>query len=46
MFDYVLNTPLTLVENKVWVDTHEKQQKIKALLNAINVVNLEEWTKM
>ena len=37
-FDYVLNTPLTIVVNEVWDDTHEirirtkNQQNIKALL--------------
>ena len=52
MFDYVLNTPLTLVLNEVWVDTHEicirmkNQQNIKVLLNGTNVVNVEQWIKM
>ena len=51
MFDYVLNTPLILVINEVRVDTdviriHMKnQQKIEALLNGTNVVNVEQWTK-
>ena len=52
MFDYVLNMPLNLVAIKVWVDKEppiflirmKKQQKIKALLNGTNVVNVEQWT--
>ena len=53
MFDYVLNTRLTLVVNKVWVDEEpislirmKSQQKIKALLNGADVVNVEQWTEM
>ena len=53
MFDYVQNTHLTLLVNKVWVEEepisliHTKnQQKIKALLNGTDVVNVEQWTKM
>ena len=50
MFDYVLNIPLNLVAIKVWVDKEptflihmKKQQKIKALLNGTDVVNVEKW---
>ena len=53
MLNYVLNTPLSLVVNEVWVDEelislmHMKtQQKIKALLNSTDAVNVELWTKM
>ena len=52
MLNYVLNTPLSLVVNEVWVDEelislmHMKtQQKIKALLNSTDAVNVELWTK-
>ena len=53
MFDYVLNTRLSLVVNEIWVDEEptsltriKNQQKIKALLNGTDVVNVEQWTKM
>ena len=53
MFDYVLNTPLSLAVNKVWVEKEpislirmKNQQKIKALLNGTDVVNMEQWTKI
>ena len=48
MFDYVLNTHLSLVVNEVWVDvepTSKNQQKFKALLNSPDVVNMEQWAK-
>ena len=50
MFDYVLNTRLSLVVNEVWVETislirMKNKQKIKALLNGPDVVNVEQWTK-
>ena len=47
MFDCVLNTPLSLVVNKVWVDEEriflirmKHQQTLKALLNDTDVVNV------
>ena len=53
MFDYVLNTPLTIVVIEIWVEREpislirmKNQQKTKALLNDRNVVNVEQWTKM
>ena len=53
MFEYVLNTPLTLVVIEIWVEKEpislirmKNQQKTKALLNDTNVVNVEQWTKM
>ena len=52
MFDYVLNTRLSLVVNKIWVDEEpislirmKNQQKVKVLLNGSGVVNAEQWTK-
>ena len=52
MFDYVLNSPLSLVVNEVWVDEEpislirlKNQRKTKALLSGADVLNLEEWTK-
>ena len=51
MFDYVLNTFLSLAVSKVWVDKETislilmKNQKIKVLLNG-SVVNVEQWTKI
>ena len=49
MFDYVLNMPLNLVVIKVLVDKEsifltrmKNQQKIKALLNGTDVVNVEQ----
>ena len=51
--NYVLNTPLSLVVNEVWVDEEptflirtKNQQKTKALLKGTDVVNVEQWTKM
>ena len=53
MFDYVLNTPFSLVVNEAWVDEEpisimrmKNQQKIKTLLNGTDVINVEQWTKM
>ena len=53
MFDYVLNSSLSLVVNEVWVDEEpislirlKNQRKTKALLSGADVLNLEEWTKM
>ena len=53
MFDYVLNTRLSLVVNKIWVDEEpislirmKNQQKVKVLLNSSGVVNAEQWTKI
>ena len=53
MFDYVLNSPLSLVVNEVWVDEEpisliqlKNQRKTKALLSGADVLNLEEWIKM
>ena len=50
MFDCVVNKPLILVVNKVWVPISlirmKNQPKIKALLNGTDVVNMELWTKM
>ena len=53
MFSYVLNTPLSLVVNEVWVDEEsislirmKNQQKIKALLNGTDEISVEQWTKM
>ena len=53
MFSYVLNTPISLVVNEVWVDGEsislirmKNQQKIKALLNGTDEVSVEQWTKM
>ena len=53
MFSYVLNTPISLVVNEVWVDEEsislirmKNQQKIKALLNGTDEVSVEQWTKM
>ena len=53
MFSYVLNTPISLVVNEVWVDEEsislirmKTQQKIKALLNGTDEVSVEQWTKM
>ena len=52
MFDYVRNARLSSVVNKIWVDEEpmslirmKNQQKIKALLNGSDVVNVEQWTK-
>ena len=52
MFDYVLNTHLSLIVNEVWVDVEptslirtKNQRKFKALLNSPDVVNMEERTK-
>ena len=49
MFDYVLNTPLSLAVNEFWVDEEpisltgmKSQQKIKALLNGTDMVNVEQ----
>ena len=48
MFGYVLNTHLTLLVNEVWVDKElmlmKNQQKIKALLNGADVLNVEQCT--
>ena len=51
MFDYVLNTPLSLYE--VWVNEEsiflvrmKNQQKIKALMNGTDVINVGQWTKI
>ena len=48
MFSYVLNTPISLVVNEVWVDEEsislirmKNQQKIKALLNGTDEVSVE-----
>ena len=53
MFDYVLNTPFSLVVNEAWVDEEpisimrmKNQQKIKTLLNGTDVIYVEQWTKM
>ena len=53
MFDFVLNTPLSLVVNEAWVDEEpislismKNQGKFKALLNGADVVNVKQWTKM
>ena len=53
MFDYVLNSPMSLVVNGVWVDEEpislirlKHQRKTKALLSGTDVLNLKEWTKM
>ena len=53
MFKYVLNMPLSLVLKEVWVDEEaisiilmKNQQKVKALLNGTNTVNMEQWIKM
>ena len=53
MFDYVLNTHLSLAVNEVWVDEEsislirmKNQQKIKALLNGTDEVSVEQWTNM
>ena len=53
MFKYVLNMPLSLVVKEVWVDEEaisiilmKNQQKVKALLNGTNTVNMEQWIKM
>ena len=53
MFDYVLNTSLSLVENKVWVDEKpislicmKNQRKIKESLNGTDMINVEQWTKI
>ena len=55
MFNYVLNTHLSLVVNKIlvnWVDKErislicmKNQQKIKVLLNGTDAINVEQWTK-
>ena len=49
MVNYVLNTPLSLVVNEVWVDEEpiflmcmKNQQKVKPLLNGTDVVNVEQ----
>ena len=49
MFDYVLNMPLSLVVNGVWVDEDsvfqirmKDRQKIKVLLNGTAVVNVKQ----
>ena len=51
MFDYVLNTRMSLVLNEVWVDEEpislmlmKNQQKIE-LLNGTDVVNVKQRTK-
>ena len=53
MFDYVLNTRLSLVVNEVWVGEKptsliriKNQQKIKALLNGTDAVSIEQWTEI
>ena len=53
MFDYVLNTPLSLAVDEFWVDEElisltgmKSQQKIKALLNGTDMVNVEQQTEM
>ena len=53
MFDFVLNTPLSLVVNEAWVDEEpislismKNQGKFKALLNGTDVVTVKQWTKM
>ena len=47
MFDYVVNTRLSLVVNKVWYDAEPKNpQKIKLLLNGTDKVKVEQWAKM
>ena len=57
MFDYVQNMRLSLVinkhSNKIRVDEEpisltrtKNQQKIKALLDGTDVVNVEQWIKM
>ena len=53
MFDFVLNTPLSLVANEVWFDEEpisligmKNQYKFKALLNGTDVVNVKQWAKM
>ena len=53
MSDNVLNTPLSLVVNQVWVEKEpislipmKNQQKTKALLTGTDLVNVERWTKI
>ena len=53
MFDFVLNTPLSLVVNEVWVDKEpislismKNQYKFKVLLYGTDVINVKQWTKM
>ena len=57
MFEYVQNMRLSLVinkhSNKIRVDEEpisiirtKNQQKIKALLDGTDVVNVEQWIKM
>ena len=48
MFNFVLNTRLSLVVNEVWVDEEpislirlKNQQKVKALVNDTDVVNVQ-----
>ena len=52
MFNCVLNTPLSLDVNTIYFDEEpishirlKNQQKVKALLNGADAVNLEQWTK-
>ena len=52
MYDFVLNTTLSLVVNDVWVDEEpislismKNQYKFKALLNGTDVINVKQWTK-
>ena len=53
MFNYVLNMYLSLVVNKVLVGKElvsiicmKNQQKIKALLNGTDLLNVKQWAKM
>ena len=52
MFDYLMNTPLSLVVKEACFDKEPssllrtKNQENKALLNGTDVVNVEQWTKM
>ena len=53
MFDYVLNTHLSLVVNEIWVDEEpvslirmKNQQKSNTLMNGSGAVNVEQWAKM
>ena len=57
MFDYVQNMRLSLVTNKVSNKTRvdeepislirtKNQQKIKALLDGTDMVNVEQWIKI
>ena len=52
MFNCVLNTPLSLDVNTIYFDEEpishirlKNQQKVKALLNGADAVNVEQWTK-